>query len=200
MKYNSVGTFHHSGPRLGGNNPPSPGFPNSPAGIRPTGSDFFYLGAETSQGKTGPVARSNFDFYNYWMHQRGSTFFPRQFFGNSFINSSAVAIDMNTWTCIEVQLTLNEPATAFNGEIAMWINGVEVARVKQGTTGAFTEDRFSPSASGSPFEGFQWRNAAALKFNYLQLLHFVDNDPQGLVNAVNYDHVVLARKYIGPIR
>jgi len=200
VKYNSTGTFHHSGPRLGGNNPPSPSFPNSPAGVRPTGSDFFYLGAETSQGKAGPVARSTFDFYNYWMHQRGTTFFPGQFFGNSFINSSAVAIDMNTWTCIEVQLTLNDPVSAFSGEIAMWIDGVEVARVKQGTLGTFTEDNFTPGSGGSAFEGFQWRNDAALKFNYLQLLHFVDNDPTGMVNAVNYDHVVLARKYIGPMR
>ncbi len=200
VKYNSTGTFHHSGPRLGGNNPPSPSAPNSPAGVKPSGADFFYLGAEPSQGNTGPVSRSRFDFYNYWMHQRGTTFFPGQFFGNSFINSNAVAIDMNAWTCIEVQLSLNEPVSAFNGEIAMWIDGVEVARVKQGTVGVFSEDDFSASAAGTPFEGFQWRNDAALRFNYLQLLHFVDNDPTGFVNAINYDHIVLARSYIGPMQ
>ncbi|MDQ8165224.1 MAG: hypothetical protein P3A28_05635 [Gemmatimonadota bacterium] len=200
VKYNTVGTFHHSGPRLGGNNPLSATSPNSPAGVKPTGADFFYLGAETSQAKTSPALRSNFDFYNYWMHQRGTTFFPGQFFGNSFVNSSAVSIDLSAWTCIEVQLTLNEPVTSFNGEIALWINGVEMARVKQGTVGTFTEDNFSPSASGSPFEGFQWRNTASLPINYFQLLHFVDNDPTGLMNSVNYDHIVLARKYIGPMK
>jgi len=200
VKYNTVGTFHHSGPRLGGNNPLSASTPNSPAGVRPNGADFFYLGAEPSQAKTGPALRSNFDFYNYWMHQRGTTFFPGQFFGNSFVNSSAVSIDLNAWTCIEVQLTLNEPVTSFNGEIALWINGVELARVKQGTLGSFNEDDFFPSASGSAFEGFQWRNTASLPINYFQLLHFVDNDPAGLVNSVNYDHVVVARKYIGPMK
>ncbi len=149
VKYNTIGSFHHSGPRLGGNNPLSAATPNSPAGVKPTGADFFYLGAEPSQAKTGPALRSNFDFYNYWMHQRGTTFFPGQFFGNSLL---------------------------------------------------FNEDDFFPSASGSAFEGFQWRNTASLPINYFQLLHFVDNDPAGLVNSVNYDHVVVARKYIGPMK
>lgn len=200
VRYNSIGTFHHSGPRLGGNNPFSPTSPNSPAGIRPDGTDFFYLGAELSQGKTGPTTHSTVDFYNYWMHQRGNSSFPGLYYGNSFINSPSVAIATNVWNCLEVQLTLNDPASSYSGEIAMWVNGVEVSRVRQGTLGTWTEDNFTPSVAGSPFEGFQWRSDSALATNYLQLLHFVDNDPDGLVNSVNYDHVVLARSYIGPMQ
>jgi len=199
VKYNTNSTFHHSGIRLGGNNPMSPGGPASPAGVLPTGSDFFYLGAETSGAKTGPAPTSTFDFYNYWMHQRGSSFYPGQYFGNSFINSPAVGIDLDTWNCIEVQLTLNDPVTGYSGEIAMWINGARVARIGQGTTGTWNEDNFTPGP-GTSFEGFQWRNDAALEFTYFQILHFVDNDSTGHVNSVNYDHVVVAREYIGPLQ
>ncbi len=200
VKYNTIGTFHHSGPRLGGSNPPSPTQANAIAGTRPNGSDFFYLGAELSQAKAAPATRSTVDFFNYWMHQRGTTFFPGQYYGNSFINSAAVAIDLAVWNCIEVQLTLNDPVSDYNGEIAMWVNGTKVSEVKRGTLGTWTEDNFQPNAAGTPFEGFQWRNDQKLQWNYFQLLHFVDNDPAGFINSVNYDHVVIARKYIGPIK
>ena len=130
VKYNSTGTFHHSGPRIGGNNPGSPNVLNSPAGVKPTGSDFFYLGAEPTGVNANPTGHSTFDFYNYWMHQRGTTAFPGLFYGNKFINSPAVGIDTDIWTCVEVQITLNDPVSGFSGEIAMWINGIEVARIK----------------------------------------------------------------------
>jgi hypothetical protein len=199
VRYNTVGTFHHSGPRLGGNYPTAASGPNSPAGIRPSGSDFFYLGAEPSGAKAGPATNATFDFYNYWMHQRGTTFFPGLYYGNSFINSPTVSIAMGQWNCIEVQLTLNDPVSSYSGEIAMWINGVEVSRIRPGTLGTWTEDDFSPGTTGAPFEGFQWRSDPNLMISYFELLHFVDNDPDGFVNSVNYDHVVIARRYIGPI-
>lgn len=199
VRYNTAGTFHHSGPRIGGVNPPSPTSPATPAGTRPSGSDFFYVAAELSGAKTGPAATSTVDWYNYWMHQRGTSFFPGQYYGNSFINAPAVAIDLASWHCIEVQLTLNTPVTGYDGEIRMWIDGALVSHVAKGTTGTWTEDNFTPAAGGAPFEGFQWRNDPALATNYLQLLHFVDNDPTGFVNSVNYDHVVVARRYIGPL-
>jgi hypothetical protein len=200
VKYNATGTFHHSGARLGGSHPGSATGPYAPAGIRPSGADFFYLGAELSQGKAAPTRRSTVDFYNYWMHQRGTSFFPGTYYGNSFINKPAVAINTEEWNCIEVMLKLNDPVTGFNGEIAMWINGVEVSRVTRGTTGTWDEDNFVAGAGGAAFEGFQWRNDRSLTWNYFQLLHFVDRDPPGMSNSVNYDHVVIARRYIGPMR
>lgn len=198
VKYNTTGTFHHSGPRLGGNNPIVAYQPNT-AGKLPTGSDFFYLGAETTEGKKSPVKKSTFDYYNYWMHQRGTSFFPGIFYGNSFVNDPNVFIDMNTWNCIEVRLILNNPVTSYNGEAAIWINGVKVSDVKTGTPGYWDEDNFIPDPNGTPFEGFQWRNDANLKFTYFQLLHYVDKDPPGHINSINFDHIVVAKKYIGPI-
>jgi hypothetical protein len=199
VRYNTTGTFHQSGPRLGGVNPPSATQPNTPAGTLPNGSDFFYAGAELSAAKTAPATTSTVDWYNYWMHQRGTTFFPGLFYGNSFINSPSVAIDLSTWNCIEIRLTLNDPVTSHTGSIAMWINGTPVSSVGPGTTGSWTEDNFRPDPAGTAFEGFQWRSDPNLRINYLQLLHFVDSDPAGFVNSVNYDHVVVARRYIGPL-
>jgi len=198
VKYNTMGTFHHSGPRLGGVNPLIP--PPVTAGVKPTGADFFSVGAETTQGKTAPVTQSTFDYYTYWMHQHHNSFFPpNTYYGNSFINNPAVFISTSTWNCIEVRLILNHPVTAFNGELAMWINGVLVSDIKTGTLGFWNEDNFTPNPAGTPFEGFQWRNNSNLTFNYFQLQHFVDNDPPGHVNSINYDHIVVAKKYIGPI-
>lgn len=200
VRYNSTGTFHHSGPRLGGNNPESPKGPNSPAGVLPSGSDFFYLGAEVTQGKAGPTATSTFDFYNYWMHQRGTSLFPGKHYGNSFVNDPAVFIDMNSWNCIEVELKLNDDVGSFDGEIAMWINGKLVSHVMKGTLGTWDEDNFKPDDGGQAFEGFQWRNDENLPINYFQILHFVDSDAEGQINSVNYDHIVLATRYIGPLK
>lgn len=199
VKYNTVGTFHHSGTRLGGSNPISATTLNV-AGILPSGSDFFYVGAETYQGKNVPVTQSTFDFFNYWMHQRHNSIFPATtYYGNSFINDTNVFINMSVWNCIEIRLIMNNPVTSYNGEIAMWINGIQVSDVKTGTLGNWNEDRFTPNIGGSAFEGFQFRDTSSLTFNYFELMHYVDNDSIGFVNSVNYDHIVLAKKYIGPI-
>ena len=200
VKYNTIGSFHHSGPRLGGNNPLNATNPLPSAGLKPNGADFFYEAVELSGAKTGASTRSTVDFYNYWMHQRGTSFFPGLYYGNSFVNDPAVSIDLAAWNCLEMMYIANNPVSGFGGEIALWVNGVKVAHIKQGTLGTWEEDNFRPGASGTAFEGFQWRSTSALRANYLELLHFVDNDPNGLVNSVNYDHVVVARRYVGPLR
>lgn len=194
VKYNTTQTFHHSGPRLGGNNPPTSA-PAANAGIRPNGADFFYAGSEPTQDN---VTKSTYDFYNYWKDMRGTTFFPGLFYGNSFINDPKVNIDMSAWNCIEVRLKLNNPVNSYNGELTLWINGLKVSHLQSGTIGNWVEDNFFPGA-GAPFEGFQWRTDANLEFNYFQLLHFVDQDPAGQINSVNYDHIVVAKNYIGPM-
>lgn len=199
VRYNSSRTFHHSGTRIGGSFPPSV-TPNAPAGQLPNDStdQFFYSGAEvTGAVKTG-AQFSTFDFYNYWLHQRHSSFFADSiYYGNSFINSPSVGIDMTSWNCIEMRLKLNTPGDS-SGEISLWINGVPVSHVAPGTTGNWKDDHFFPG-TGPAFEGFEWRKNSNLNINFLWLLHFVDKDASGQVNSVNYDHIVAAKSYIGPI-
>ncbi len=199
IKYNTYGTFHHSGVRIGGAYPASPA-PNNFAGKLPNDSikQFFYAGAEVSGAHKTKVKNSTFDFYNYWRHQRHSSFFPDSvYYGNSFINSNQVTVDMSVWNCIEVRIKLNTPPDS-SGEISMWINGKLVSEIKKGTTGTWVDNNFFPGA-GTPFEGFSWRGHERLKLNFIWLTHFVDNDSAGIINSINYDHIVVAKSYIGPI-
>jgi hypothetical protein len=199
VRYNPNRTFHHSGPRIGGSFPLST-IPNVPAGQLPNDStdQFFYSGAEVTGARAQGTPHSTFDFYNYWLHQRHSSFFPDTiFYGNSFINSNSVGIDMTSWNCIEMRIKLNAPGDS-TGEISLWINGTPVSRVGPGTTGTWKDDDFFPGP-GPAFEGFEWRKSAQLNINFIWLLHFADNDADGEINSVNYDHIVAAKGYIGPI-
>ncbi len=199
VRYNTSRTFHHSGPRIGGSYPPS-SIPNVPAGQLPNDStdQFFYSGAEVTGARVNGVPFSTFDFYNYWQHQRHSSFFADSlYYGNSFINSPSVGIEMSSWNCIEMRVKLNTPGDS-TGEISLWINGIPVSHVARGTTGNWTDDDFFPG-TGPPFEGFEWRKNAQLNINFLWLLHFSDHDAAGEINSVNYDHIVAAKSYIGPI-
>lgn len=102
VKYNSGSTFHHSGPRVGGSYPLSL-VPNAPAGQRPNDSthQFFYSGAEVTGARMQSTPFSSFDYYTYWPNQRHSSFFVDSlYYGNSFINSSSVGIDMTVWNCM----------------------------------------------------------------------------------------------------
>ena len=107
---------------------------------------------------------------------------------------------------------MNDPVSAWNGEQAFWVNGEKKNHLGPGfPRGEWIWDGFYPKSctptgtcnvNGSPtpccqdFEGFQWRSTSALNINFLWLLHYVDTDPSC---AVHFDHVVVARSYIGPI-
>jgi len=197
IKYNSTGTFHHTGGAMGGYNPPS-GWTMGSAGKKPTGSDRFSSSIEPYEVGTKPAATSRIDYYAYWMGMKGNTV-PNTYYGNCFINDPAVEINLNEWACIEIMIKLNNPVTASNGEMALWINGVQVSHLKQGSpTGAWVWDKFIPG-TGTPFEGFQWRNNTDLNINWLWIEHYVTEDKKGQQNSIYYDHVVAARSYIGPI-
>jgi hypothetical protein len=53
--------------------------------------------------------------------------------------------------------------------------------------------------NGAPFEGFQWRLDEALQLNWIWLLFYTTRNPPGIVGKVWFDHVVVAKSYIGPI-
>jgi hypothetical protein len=125
---------------------------------------------------------------------------PNTYFGNFFINDPAISINLSEWTCIELMVKLNNPVTSCNGAMALWINGKKVSDLKQGSpTGKWVWDTFTPGV-GSPFEGFQWRNDANLNINYISISHYVTKDANGQQNSISYDHVVVAKSYIGPIQ
>jgi uncharacterized repeat protein (TIGR01451 family) len=114
VKYASGGTYHHTGGKIGGYNPPT-NWPQGGAGIRPSGNDRFTIGAE-------PVGQDpwRFDFYVYWMHMRGNPGDDR-YWGNDFIQDPTLHFT-DKWTCVEVMVKLNNPVSSYNGELALWID------------------------------------------------------------------------------
>jgi hypothetical protein len=191
VKYSSSGTYHHTGGWIGGYNPLTD-WPQGGAGDRPVGNDRFSIGPEPG------IIPLRFDMYTYWMGMRPSP--TGEYWGNTFIQDPSVAIIADRWTCIEVMVKMNNPLSASNGELALWIDGTQIIHLREGAPrGRWNANMFFPDATGSPFEGFQWRNASQLNLNWVWLLYYTTGNPIGLIGKVWFDHVVLAKRYIGPI-
>ncbi|MBC7326693.1 hypothetical protein H5T87_01090 [bacterium] len=207
------GPIHHFF-HIGGYNPPTP-WPQGGAGERPTGDERFTIGVE-------PYGDSwTWDYYAYWMEMRASP--PKgQYWGNSFINNPKLKVEKGKWICVEIMIKMNEPATERNGEMALWINGKLVSNLRQGfPKGKWIYDKFIPNQGGkcvrwseekegpeyfnipeggAPFEGFRWRKDPNLKLNFLWVLLYITQSPENKVSKVWFDHIVVAKSYIGPIK
>ncbi|MBK9247546.1 MAG: T9SS type A sorting domain-containing protein [Ignavibacteria bacterium] len=203
IKYDNSTRYHHSGVWMGGKNPPS-NFPGLQAGYLSDGSKAFHVGTEVRGTTFAPANTSVYGFYNYWMGMHQSSQINPQtkqgyYWGNQFYNNTtADEIDMNSWNCVEVMIKLNNPVSASNGELALWINGVKISHYGQSfPNGSWNMSNFT-EGTGSPFEGFQWRNNDSVKFNYVWLTTYVTNSVNHTGN-VYFDHLVVAKTYIGPI-
>ena len=184
-------------PWLGGYNP-STSWPQGGAGTRPTGTDRFSSGVETSESAW------RWDFYTYWMEMRSS---GGSYWGNDFVNDSSYTVPKGEWICVEFMLQMNTPTTSRGGEQALWINGQPryagnqlVSHLGPGfPNGNWVGDSFYPSSTGTPFEGFRWRSTDALNINFVWLEFYITDSPTGVTSRVWFDHVVVATDYIGPI-
>lgn len=204
VKYNSNFSFHHSGVWMGGTNPANQCWPcNTPGRTIPTSGDSaFVVGSEIrGLANQGPQQSSKFGLYNYWMDMKGFTTGPSagQYFGNEFISPNANAsLDMDSWNCVEVMIKLNNPSDS-SGEVKLWLNGQLVGHYGQGfPNGTWNQATFVEGV-GSPFDGFRWRSNPAVVFNYIWLKNYSTNNTSTENNDVLYDHVVVAKSYIGPI-
>lgn len=203
IKYDNTSSFHHSGVWMGGNNPPT-NWPNVHAGYRPAGDSAFHIGTEVRGTTQNPANSSVFGFYNYWtgMHistQNNPNTGTPYYWGNQFLSSDPNAIiDMSSWNCIEVMVKLNNLVSETSGELALWINGNKIAHYGAGFPNGTWNQDFTEGA-GTRFDGFQWRTDTALQFNYIWLTSYVTNNALNHVANVYYDHVVVAKNYIGPI-
>ena len=112
------------------------------------------------------------------------------------------------WTCVEMMVKVNDPVSASNGEQAFWIDGKLHRRGGQITShigpgfprGRWTGGWWRPDAGAkTAFEGFRWRGAEALKVNYIWAYLYITRAPKGHVSKVWFDHIVVARSYIGPL-
>jgi hypothetical protein len=174
---------------MGGNNPPL-SWPNPQAGIKPAGNDRFIAAAEQNTITTG------FDHYDYWMnmHQSGDG----NYWGNFLLNNPSIDARPGEWTCVEHMVKLNNPTTSFNGEHAIWLNGVKVSHLGPGfPNGRWSGGIFTQDPTGSPFEGFRWRSDASLNINWIWLQNYAPSELAGFTGTMLFDHVVAARSYIG---
>ncbi|MBW3541960.1 MAG: hypothetical protein KY476_16955 [Planctomycetes bacterium] len=190
---------HHFGTHLGGYNPPTR-WPQPFAGQRPPGDKRFTTGVE-------PFGKAwRWDFYTYWSRMRSSP--PRgQHWGNDFVNDPALKVERGRWICIELMVKMNDPGKR-NGEQAFWIDGKlwraggqVLSHLGPGfPRGKWVHDSWLPDPDGEPFEGFEWRTTPELGVNNVWTYLYITGAPEGHVSRVWFDHIVLAREYIGPLR
>ncbi len=187
--------------------------PQGRAGIRPEGDQRFTIGVDPYGDQW------IWDYYTYWMDMRGSP--PRgQTWGNSLIQNGDLKVQRGKWISLELMVDLNDVGTS-NGEMALWIDGKQVSHLGKGfpkgkwiydmfTPGQGGEsirwsdttdgpERFSVPTDGVPFEGFRWRTSDNLNINFIWMLLYITQAPEGHVSRVWLDNLVAAKKYIGPI-
>lgn len=218
MKFNKEhAPIHHYGSGLVGFDPPTP-WPQGGAGERPAGDARW-----TSQVEPGDFA--SWFYYSYWQQMGGSP--PRgQTWGNTFeIGVPDRAVAREKWICLEVMVKMNDVGDT-NGEQAYWLDG-KLSRNPDGkvtsylgkgfpSAGTWTFDKFKPYVTeqgvawdyrqgkgapiegGRPFPGFAWRSTPGLNINAIWLYRYMSKPETGM-SKVWWDHLVVARNYIGPL-
>jgi hypothetical protein len=146
------------------------------AGNKPEGSERFSTAIEPWGNWAKWEAPGRWNFYSYWHEMEVSK--DGKYWGNSFAIPTAPPIPKERWICVEFMLKHNTPGQA-DGEQAFWIDG----------------------ALQGHWTGINWRKTAALKANALTLeSYFTDRWTKNPVNVVCFDNVVIARRYIGPVK
>lgn len=200
VKYNNIHRHHHSGIWLHAKNPNISCFPCIyPGRTIPPGDTAFSLGAELRGSEISAQTNSRFGMFNYWPEMNPNS--SNQYWGNEFINSNSNSIINTTqWNCIEVMLKLNTPVADSSGEAKLWINGQLIEYYGKGfPNGTWNQLTFTQGV-GQPFEGFKWRSDPLVVFNSIWIKNYSHLVPSNtLPNDILYDHIVVAKNYIGPI-
>ena len=218
MKFNEEhAPIHHYGSGLVGFYPPTP-WAQGGAGERPKADARWSTEVE-------PGDFTTWHFYSYWQEMGGSP--PRgQTWGNTFeIGVPPRPAVKEKWICLEVMVKMNDIGDS-NGEQAYWLDG-KLSRNQAGKitsylgkgfpgVGTWTYDKFKPYVTeqgvtwdyqqgrgvplegGKPFPGFAWRSTPELNINAIWLYRYMSQPEQG-TSKVWWDHLVIAKKYIGPL-
>jgi len=180
--------YHHTGGMIGGYDPPT-SYPQGDAGlkgVRPNGDRLLNLSFEA----VGETAH-RLDFYNNWIDMQGADF-QGLYYGRHLLEDLNLAVP-SQWTCVELMVALNSPVTEKNGELTVWIDGVETASFRPGNPNGFW-DQFGnwQMDTGSPgFEGFMWRDTTSLGLNWVKIQNY------NAVPRVWFDDVVVSTERVG---
>lgn len=165
----------------------------------------------------------NFNFYAYWYKMKsgrcenGTTVAGcagdqgyTYHYGNTFKPAGQSPFARDKWICVEFMAKANTVG-ANDGELTLWKDDKLVGEYKTGTpVGHWRRDSFltfgqwfNPTTFGSyPFEGFNFRSSAAVKFSYLSVDAYYQRDTTNKTNApeaqtIDYDDFVIATQRIG---
>ena len=130
------------------------------------------------------------DFYNNWIDMQGADF-QGQYYGRHLLQDLDLPVP-SQWTCVELMVAMNSPASASNGELAVWIDGAEVANFRPGApNGSWDGSGNWRMGGGSSFSGFRWRDTASLGLNWVKLQNY------NAVPRVWFDDVVVSTERVG---
>jgi hypothetical protein len=194
VKYPSIsnGYVHHESVWFGGYTPSD--FPNPQAGVCGLGNRRLSLSYEPVNGMMGS--------YLYWGDMQSDPS-GNNCWGSDMINKSRSAKDVawDQWVCVEIMIKLNNPVSAYNGELRVWQNGVEVGYWGPGfPNGTMNYGQFTANPNDAPFQGFRWRTDPNLKINFIWFLFYDDSSPANVSHYIKFANFVMAKKYIGPIK
>jgi len=205
VKFPDPPNYIHHFVHLGGYNPPTP-WPQGGAGSRPEGHERVTVGIEPTGRNGREPAPGVWNFYTYWHEMKKSA--DGRYWGNGLHTPRRQPVPVERWQCVEAMMRLNTPGER-DGALALWLDGELVADIRQGTPrGPWTGLGFEVlERGGEPFEGFDFRTSEELRINFLWLLHYVTESSNRRnraadterPNAVWFDQVVVATRYIGPI-
>jgi hypothetical protein len=193
VKYPSISKdfIHHEGIWTGGYNP-STNYPNPRAGICGLGSSRISIAYEPVNSRMGT--------YLYWGDMQGDP--NGNCWGSDMVNgsSSSKEIPWDQWTCVEIKIKLNNDVSGYDGELKVWQNGKEVGSWGPGfPKGSMLYGKFTEGGN-EPFKGFRWRTDKNLKINYIWIEFYDDKSPAGVSHYIKFDNLVIAKKYIGPVK
>ena len=162
------------------------------AGLKPNGT-YYSAGMEPwfAWGRNPPPGEIN--LYTYYLDMEpdrkmdkywGNGFFPPGPDKGAAAGKDRVIPPLNQWQCWEFMIQANTAPDKPDGKQAMWVDGKLIGE----------------------FPGLRWRNDMDLKVNCLWLEHYGydEGDPTKQYwkdsQSVWFDDVVVARRYIGPVR
>jgi predicted amidohydrolase len=162
------------------------------AGLKPNGT-YYSTGMEPwfAWGKNPPPGEVN--LYTYYLDMEpdrkmnkywGNGFFPPGPDKGTAASAARVIPPLNQWQCWEFMIQANTAPDKADGKQAMWVDGKLVGE----------------------FTGVRWRDDLDLKVNCFWLEHYGydEGDPTKQYwkdsQSVWFDDVVVARRYIGPMR
>lgn len=202
----SKGFIHHEGVWFGGFNPSLP-WPHPRAGQCGLGDSRLSVSFEPVWHNTDPPGM---DTYLYWGDMKswndGSSCF-----GNVMLTQRALdygqppmpgtypTVAFDEWMCVEMMIKLNDPVSEYNGELAIWVDGDLAGHWGPGfPNGHWLKDKWYNNPNDPPFEGFRWRTNPDLLINWIWI-EFFHSNPSAPPSYIKYDHIVVAKEYIGPI-